>query len=311
MIELERSYRSNCFGIKSLMTIDQVDLNSELKKGETMQEELWSRMLDSEAPPEQYAKHVSPEFLTYMKEQSAALDVGRRAKLLISFLYVNEEQMEKFKETFKSYCEESETDPEEWLRIVAGIVLRWLKSVPKDRVDPFSESEKRIIEQVRRAQKGDDPNAKFTLPFDVIPTHWPFLAPEALPKMYDISASDSNHHFTAKPRTKKVKILISSRASETAAARPVEKPNPLPEKMRDLLAQNSNLLTESNRQILNNFFSSGGTNIGEPLDVLVCETKKNSVERPGQIEVLTMWFRLSPGPTWKVVKKVKFVPGQI
>lgn len=283
-----------------------------------MQEEAWSRLLDSDATPEQYAKEISSGFLAFVKEESAALDAGRLSKVIISLLHLKDDQLESLKDDVIGFCEACQKEEEDWVKVVASIVLRWLKRVPKDNPDFFAESEKRIIEKVKNSERRSEnkppsqeetAEIKFTLPGDVIPTHWPFLATEALPKLFDISTSESNQHFTPKSRPKKIKMTIRTE-STTVVPPPAEPTDPmsyLPEKARELISQNSNLLTEENKQVLIRFFRTpADCGIASEREIPIGETRTVMPDNPLKTEILTVVIKLTPEPKWQVVKKKKY-----
>lgn len=290
----------------------------------------WSRILDADQSPEVLAKELTSEFLDFVRDEAAALDAGTRTKVLISFLYLKDEQLESLDAAISRLCQSCETDAEEWVRVISGIVLRWLKKVPKTRDDAFLKEVKLIYQAVLAAQqKSEGGNkARFSLPLDALPTHWPFLSRTSLPSNFDVEASLKNTHFIAsKDRTKRIKTQsqpsVPSKVTQpmspqsipvkTSAERPPStSPPALPEKIQQLL-QDAPFLTPENRQVINKFFSSTTTSeLAKETEIKITETKQPSETRPGQIQITESFVRLRLDQDlkkiWNIVRRVKHLP---
>jgi hypothetical protein len=266
-----------------------------------METETWSKLLDSDASSEIISRSMSADFLDFVQREANGFDTGKRAKVLMALLYTSDEKLNEINDPVISFCEACERDEEEWIRIIANIVLRWLKKVPKDRDDYFSQSERRILEVIKTVETSQADS--FVLPADVIPTHWPFLAKAALPKSFDIARSESNPHFTI--RAPHQPPTVASPPHQVAALPPAQpKAVELPEKIRAAIAENSNLLTEGNRQILHKFFSNfKELGMTDQIDIPISESR---VLDPvtGESKMVQLIVQLTPKPSFKFVKKV-------
>ena len=267
-------------------------------------DDAWLRALDSDLSPEALSREMSVGLLMFVKEEGTTLDTIKRAKVLMSLLYLSDDQLKSLEGAILSLCEACEQDAEEWIRQVSGVVGRWLRMIPKDRDDAFMLSTQQIAKMISANELNT--GGKFSLPGDVLPTHWPFLATQALPEFFDISDTGRNPHFRARPRGehKKLKVVVPA---ETAAPEDV-----LPEKVKELLAT-APLLKEEDRETLLKFFRAP-TNCGltGPVEILLSETRMDSKERPGHIEIVQQYIKLDPVENkWNPKKKRRLVAGKV
>lgn len=252
-----------------------------------MDSEVYSNLLDSDASAEAISREMSAGLLEYASAEADALGTAKRAKVLIALLHTSDERLADVNKEAMAFCEACEKDDDDWIRAVANIVLRWLKKVPKDRDDFFSQCERRIMDVIKSAEPPAAPES-YTLPVDVVPTHWPFLAKSALPKGFDMEQCAANPHFSKEQPVLQPTITLES---------------VLPPKIREAIEKDSSLLTEEHKKVLLRFFTKS-ENLTK--DVLIPIHETTSIDpTTGNPRTVILQVKLTPAPSWKFVKVIR------
>jgi len=267
-------------------------------------ETIWSRIVDRDLTPEQLSIELTADLLLYVKDEGAALDTISRTKLLISLLYLSQEKLDSLKREIESLFSVCDNDEEEWVRITASVMRKWIGLPVSEKDHALLKSAADILSIVKAAPAPptDTPAIeKFVLPLVLCPDNWQYLALESLPDNFDVQGLDVNRHFSAKKRNpgegiKRVKVIASypSSNSNSTTVPTVGTVDRVPQKVKDLLATATLLSNENRERIIKFFNSPPESGVTTETEILITESRGAVEDKPGKIKIERSFIWLDP-----------------
>ena len=222
----------------------------------------------SEEQQQQQAVQLLPltcESVARAREEGPALDAGDRARMLLTLCAAGEPALRECRDDVAALLSEAERDADEWVRVTAALVRRAMPEGMELRAETEAEAEAEASEGAASGEAGTAASAVAaattekrdafdaavanvfdriesrraaagattvsTIPLDLCPLHWPYLAYDALPaSLVETLKARRNPHFSPVGGNGTIRIsvpAVASPAPAASAAAAVAAPHPV------------------------------------------------------------------------------------
>jgi len=254
---------------------------------------------------------LSKGLLDFVREEGPALETKVRVRVLLSLIWTKASQLSELKPSVVSLLQACSDDSDEWVRVVADLVMKWL---PNEFSPPVAARASLEDSVQGTLSKLKDVSAKLDqvgrLPVDFCPLHWPFLSSDYMQRLQSHSVTTAGGALVAPAPLVETPAAIANAPTSTAAHAASSAPSSkkskqsLPEKLLDML-KDAPLLTTEGRQKIEDFFQNPAK-MGDVVYVLLSE--KHVVKEDGKEEIEQTLIKLDAvlrkwNPTKKRVQK--------